>query len=206
MAVDKDALVRDALRGHGEAAHAPIPDGMIGAHPDVAKLAFDPAGASTLLDGANYRKPEGSDLRTLPSTSEPFSVILTVVDTPEFIRMAELISEQLADVGVGVEIRPVSAEEFLPSVVASRSYELLLSGTLLGIDPDPYPFWHSSQANSGLNLAGYANRNADALLEEARAAVDADLRAEKYRAFQDLLSEEVPAVFLARGTNAYAPR
>ncbi|MDP3995325.1 MAG: hypothetical protein Q8P78_01785, partial [bacterium] len=78
-----------------------------------------------------------------------------------------------------------------------RAYEVLLFGQIIGRDPDPYPFWHSSQANDpGLNLALYQNKAVDALLEDSRRTSSADERQEKYVAFQKQLSEDIPAIFL----------
>ena len=38
----------------------------------------------------------------------------------------------------------------------------LLFGQVLGIIPDPFPFWHSSQKiYPGLNLSGYSNKKVD---------------------------------------------
>jgi peptide/nickel transport system substrate-binding protein len=73
----------------------------------------------------------------------------------------------------------------------------LLFGQILGRDPDPYAFWHSSQSNDpGLNLALYSNKEVDELLEDARQTSNYEEREEKYIEFQQLLSEDVPAVFL----------
>ncbi len=67
----------------------------------------------------------------------------------------------------------------------------------MGIDPDPFSFWHSSQKKDpGLNLALYDNKNADKLLEEARQTLAADIRAQKYVLFQNLILEDMPAIFL----------
>ena len=68
---------------------------------------------------------------------------------------------------------------------------------ILGRDPDPFAFWHSSQRNDpGLNIALYANISADKLLEEARTISDGKKREEKYAEFQKQIGKDVPAVFL----------
>jgi len=67
----------------------------------------------------------------------------------------------------------------------------------LNYDPDPFTFWHSSQKKDpGLNLALYYNTEADKLLEEARQETNQDIRGEEYRKFQELVVEDVPAIFL----------
>ena len=67
----------------------------------------------------------------------------------------------------------------------------------MGLIPDPYPFWHSSQKrNPGLNLSLYNNKEVDKLLEEARQTLDERERLKKYQEFQEIMIEDVPVVFL----------
>ena len=51
----------------------------------------------------------------------------------------------------------------------------------------------------GLNLSQFKNNESDALLESARFTSDKKTREEKYKEFQKILNEELPAIFL------YAP-
>lgn len=210
QAIDKAKLVSDVLAGHGRAIDAPILPGTLGEHPDVAKVAFDPAAASQALQDAGYSLPEGATVRTLkkaPADGTPNELALTIttVQNPEFVRAAEIIAAELGAIGIRTDVKPVEGGSFYADVVSPKSYQVLLTGTLLGLDPDPYPFWHSSQTKeNGLNFALYANRNADTLLEAARKTVNTDDRAKAYRDFQDLIAADVPAVFLYQSTYAYA--
>lgn len=215
-AINKQAIVDDALQGHGNVINAPILPGSIGYHPDIKVIAQDAAAANALLDGTDYNWIEGDAFRSKPKTEsdeedgeenarEELALEITTVDQAEFIRAAEILKEQLAAVGMRVDVRVVASETFYDEVLKDRTYDALLTATQFGIDPDPYPFWHSSQVVApGLNLARYANRNADKLLEEARQTTDDAVRAERYRAFQDLLVEDLPAVFLFQSTYTYA--
>jgi peptide/nickel transport system substrate-binding protein len=135
---------------------------------------------------------------------QPLRLNLTTINSMQFLRAAEAIKDQLAQIGILVEIQTVASEDFYSTVITPRNYELLLTGVLLGADPDPYPFWHSSQASTGLNLADYENEEVDTLLEEARISTDELERAEKYIAFQNLLAEDYPAIFLYQSTYTYA--
>ena len=73
----------------------------------------------------------------------------------------------------------------------------MLFGEIVGIDPDPYPFWHSSQAGeAGLNLSNFINKDADKVLEQARQISDPKKRHDKYVHFQNILNQYLPAIFL----------
>ncbi|MBI4598648.1 peptide ABC transporter substrate-binding protein [Candidatus Uhrbacteria bacterium] len=215
LSLDKQALVDGALGGKGRTVDAPILPGSVGAHPDVAKIAYDSVAANALLDETDFKREEGTVIRSKTRVEkkdgqdvairDELVLSLTTIDQDAFIRAAELLAEQVATAGIRLDVQVVSADALYEEVVKPRSYDILLTGTQLGLDPDPYPFWHSSQIRDpGLNLALYANREVDTLLEEARALADPVARAEKYRAFQDKLAEDVPAVFLYQAKYAYA--
>lgn len=122
---------------------------------------------------------------------------ITTINTEEYSRTAEEIAKMWAKIGVKTNIEKINASRLVREVIKNRNYGILLYGEVTGGDPDPYPFWHSSQAEfPGLNLALFANRTADKLLEDARGAVSEEKRAEYYGKFQNLLTEEVPAIFL----------
>ena len=77
---------------------------------------------------------------------------------------------------------------------------------MVGSDPDPFAFWHSSQRNDpGLNIALYTNPEADKLLEEARITIEPDTRRKKYEEFQEILLEDKPALFLYSPYYIYVP-
>ena len=71
-------------------------------------------------------------------------------------------------------------------------YELVLGG-----DPDPYAYWHSSQSTTGgLNFANYSNIIADDALAGGRTRTDKAYRDERYRIFVRQWLSDIPAVAL----------
>lgn len=132
-------------------------------------------------------------------------ITITTADTPEYSKTAELMSTMWQAAGVRTSIQKISSQQIVRELLQKRNYQTLLYGEIVGFDPDPFPFWHSSQIDyPGLNLAGYANRNADKLLEQARTTLDSTARNDFYKQFQDLLAKDVPAIFLFSPTYSYA--
>ncbi|MEK7147909.1 MAG: hypothetical protein AAB758_01270, partial [Patescibacteria group bacterium] len=83
------------------------------------------------------------------------------------------------------------------NVIRPRHFDALLFGEVVGRDTDLYPFWHSSQRNDpGLNIALYANSRTDKFLDEARSSSDHSVTENSYKAFNDELKKDMPAVFL----------
>jgi len=131
-------------------------------------------------------------------------IIITTSDNEQYRKVAELIASFWQDVGVKTNIVQVGAHDMIRDVLKERNYSVLLYGEIVGSDPDPYPFWHSSQVNyPGLNLARFSNRNVDSLIEKARGVTDTAQLASIYKSFQTALLAEYPAIFLYSPTYTY---
>jgi peptide/nickel transport system substrate-binding protein len=129
---------------------------------------------------------------------------LTTVDQPEYVKTANLLKTSWEALGASVELRIMNATRVDKEVISPRNYDAFLYGEIVGADPDPYPFWHSSQMlEGGLNLSNYYNKDVDKILEESRKLINADERAKKYIDFQNILAEDVPALFLYSPTYDY---
>lgn len=210
-AIDKSTLVSEVYGESARVIHAQILPGQIG-YDETLTDTYDPSAANTLLTDAGYTQEEGSAVRllkaSLQSEEEPgktLRVTLTTPDLPDMRLVAEKIQTDLKAVGIEVELSFISTELINTDVIAPRNFELLLAPILFEADPDPYPFWHSSQSKgSGLNLVGYSNSEVDTLLVEARALTDQTARTEKYKQFQALLAKDVPVLYLYQSTYGYA--
>ena len=61
-------------------------------------------------------------------------------------------------------------------------------------DPDPYPFWHQTEATGGQNYSQWDNRAASEYIEQARVIANMDTRMRLYRNFQVIFARELPAL------------
>lgn len=108
---------------------------------------------------------------------------------------------------LGLEARITVYEEtqdFIANVISKRNYDILVYEIELGADPDPLPYYHSSQANSaGLNLSSYRNSLVDDLLVGARETLDTTLRARKYESFLEYWVADVPAIGIYQANMTY---
>lgn len=120
-------------------------------------------------------------------------------------RVGEELKAQLEALGFSVNFMTYDeTQDFIANIVSKRNYDILLYEIELGADPDPLPYYHSSQAKaSGLNLSNYRNSMVDDLLIAARGTVDTTLRAKKYESFLKYWVEEVPAIAIYRGNMTY---
>lgn len=130
---------------------------------------------------------------------------ITTVQNEEYKKTAELIAGFWQNIGVKTKMEFIEPRDFARKVLKDRDYDILLYGEIVGNDPDPFPYWHSSQIDyPGLNLSRYVNRNVDTLIQEARETTDEAVVIESYKKFQDLILAEIPAIFLYMPTYTYA--
>ena len=128
---------------------------------------------------------------------------LVTYDTLKYREIAQQITDKWSQNGVKITIDVKDNVTMQKEVLPKRDYDLLLYGLDYGEDPDPYPFWHSSQAKEdGMNLSNFKNTKADKLLEQARLEFDFAKRQEKYAEFQKILDDETP-MFVVEHQNYY---
>jgi peptide/nickel transport system substrate-binding protein len=157
-----------------------------------------------MLDAAGWKQEaEGAARR---KDGRPLRFVLLTNDRRERVRLAEVLQQQLGQVGIEVEVQATGTGGLVQDFLLPRRYEMALySWDQQGFDPDPYALWHSTQqAPNGLNVAGFANRRADDLMERARRAVDQNERTRQYAEFQSLFAEEVPSLPLYYPTYDFA--
>lgn len=210
FATDKDELLKIALENKGVVVNTPIVPNMLGYDANLNRYEYDQERARTILKENGWEKMNEKELKKLKEEGEGkegilyhskkkkfLEITLTVPDYPELVKTADLLKQQWGKIGLKLNLDIVDTSETLQNKINERNYEALLFGEVLQPDPDPTPFWHSSSKQSpGLNLAMFENEEVDGILDSARQEVNVDKRAELYRRFQEIVGQELPALFL----------
>ncbi len=206
QAIDKDKIVRDVLFGYGTPIDSPIPLYVIPRgdsqntistpRQDVLKKVEDDlskAGWKKNADG--FLEKTTTDKKNKITTKLEFSI--STGNAPELVKTAELIQQDLAAVGIKVEIKSFETGNLNQNVIRPRKYDALLFGQVINRNLDLYAFWHSSQkTDPGLNIALYSNSKVDKILEDAFVSLNEDARVKKYIQFETEIKKDMPAVFL----------
>jgi len=193
-ATDREEIINKILNGNGNPIYAPILPGMVGYSDDIEKRPFDLEKADKILDDAGWTRGEDGVRK---KNGVPLEINLATTDWDELRQTAEMIKEQWEKIGARVNLNILSVSDIQQNYIRPREYEALLFGQVLGADPDPYSFWHSTQKKDpGLNLSFFGDNKADSLIEAGRAEFDGAKRADIYKEFQQIVTKENPAVFL----------
>ncbi len=209
LAINREYIIQTALAGQGIIPVGPIMPGTWAYADGLENHPFDPIEAERLLESLEWELPAGA----APGTPEfvrskddqSLSLELVHGDNAVQSRIAAAVRTYWQAIGVQVTLVPVDDEALLDEYLRPRAYEVLLSELDLGRypDPDPYPLWHDSQAETGQNYSGYSDRNSSIWLEQARTNPDAGRRAELYRSFQYRFQDQLPALLLYYPTHTY---
>jgi oligopeptide transport system substrate-binding protein len=195
LALDREALARNVLRGGESAVDSLVPPGLPGYEP--ASLGpSDPDRARQLLAEAGH--PGGVGLPPLellyPHNAATADFCAAVADTWQ----REL----------GVELRLVNQafEVYLDSTVSGR-YDVAW-GTWIGDYLDPSTFLEVFLSGSGNNRTGWGDPAYDALLERAVGLADSQARARYFREAEQLLLDAAPIapLFQRRNIQLVSPR
>jgi peptide/nickel transport system substrate-binding protein len=210
LSLNRENIINTALAGQAFPAASPILPGTWTANPALAPAPYDPGQSAQLLDAAGWQLPTsatpGTDAYVRAKNSKALQFTLVYPEDQFHGRVAQLIQAQWAAVGARVALKAVSGTALLKDYLQPRSYDAALVDFDLSRfpDPDPYPFWHQTQATTGQNYSQLDDRTISEPLETARTDPDPATRARLYWTFQDRFAYEVPAVLLWYPTYTYA--
>ena len=195
-AIDRDELVAKIARGAALPGRAEIlpPDHTMAAAP-IKSYDFNPEMAKNRLDQAGYPLPPGQKIRV---DRDDHPLAFDLLCSGQEVRMAEILKQRLAAVGVSMEILAVDGKT-RDSRVRDHRFQLALIGHGgWGGDPD-YLTAHCTQtvahsnspsaSGAGLNMPALASR-----LESQRLETDPAKRRHLIEEIQHLAAEAVPEI------------
>ncbi len=200
QSIDRNRILQEVLDQHGTTINGPFP-------PNIVAPLFLSRATSTPPDIDRIKKNLTDALRAsmpkpkkgTPAQSGELAInLVTASNTPELTKTAELVKDMWAQIGVTTNIETFPQDELEQSVIGPRRYDAFLYGEeVIGNDPDPFAFWHSSQrTHPGLNIALYANASVDGLLEKVRTEQNIEKRRRLYEQTYNEISKDIPAFFL----------
>lgn len=188
-AIDYDGIVDDLMSGGAVKGQTFVPKGMFG-HLAETPYSRDIEQAKSLMDEAGY--------------GDGFSVEMITSPAPPWTDIAAKIKEDLAEIGIDVQIQQVQGAQ-LYEIYRAQDHDMVLAqwGADYG-DPDALgkPFAHARTTGDEAKIKQlawrnmYTNAETSDMVEEAAAELDKERRAELYEEIQRIILDEGPfAIF-----------
>ncbi len=194
QALDRPAMIAGVLAGTGSQAESPIPPSSWAFDPNASVAqASNPTAAAVALKAAGWKK--GSTGWLAPKAKTPYALDLLSPDqasNPIAWATAELVASQWRTFGFKVTHVALPPAD-LVSRLGAGTFEAALVEVNIGLDPDLYPLFASSQAvTGGANLTGIQDSTLDARLVAARAPGTLAVRKAAYSKLQAALVANPP--------------
>ena len=188
-AIDRQAIIDALFTGSGYPSTAPLAPVTFG-YSDLGEIEQDLDLAKSLLAEAGY--PDGFDTK-----------IITTERYQNGIELAEIISQQLAEIGINAEIEVwewsalsaswngITADEFdQPIFIMGAGPSMRdADGGLRGL------YTTSETGLNDRNYGFYSNAEVDALIEQGMQETDQQKRVEIYKEAMEILYREDPVAF-----------
>ncbi len=202
-ATDRKAIIEDICAGDALAIHSHQIPSSWASTDDLLEYDHDPDRAIALLLEAGYTDIGSDGIRQKPSGERLALTMLSTMESQEAEAVVMALRAQWREVGIDLAPEFHEWNVLLEEYVERGRFEAYLLGWRLGLDPDAYSFFHSSQAAAGedgyvlgFNDVGFKNDRADWLLEEGRRTTDPGERKVIYEELQQIINEQLPYLFL----------
>jgi peptide/nickel transport system substrate-binding protein len=197
-AIDKQEIIDGVYLGLGINIASPYKPGTRWSNASLTPYPYAPNKAKELLKEAGFADSDGDGI--LERDGKAFSFEIITNQNKEREKSAVLIQRRLKDIGIDVQIRAIEWASFISRFIKTGDFDVVVLGWSLGLDPDQYSIWHSSQQAPGqFNFIGYNNATVDKLLEQGRLELNPDKRMKIYHEFSRVLLEDSPIVYLSAG-------
>ncbi|MBN1105185.1 MAG: peptide ABC transporter substrate-binding protein [Deltaproteobacteria bacterium] len=195
MAVDVERIIRYVLHGQGEPITGPFVKQTDYYNHRVNPVSYDPKGALRLLEEAGWRKNREGWLERDGKRLQ-FTLI---TNSGNDLRKAVMAIVQDAWRQIGIDVRTDLLEwsVFIQERVDKADFDALILGWQMGIEPDLFQIWHSSQTHPyQLNFVGFRNTQADDLIIKIRQEYDHARQAAYCHRLHEIIAGEQPYTFL----------
>ena len=195
MAIDVGKIIKYVLYDQGERITGPFVKQTDYYNDNIEPLPYDPDGALRLLREVGWIRNEDGWLEKDGKRLQ-FTLI---TNNGNNLRKAVLAIAQDAWRHIGIDVRTDLLEwsVFIQERVNTGDFDALILGWSMGIEPDLYQIWHSSQSNPHqLNFVGFKDQKADDLIVRIRREYDHDRQVAYCHRLHEIIESQQPYTFL----------
>lgn len=181
FAIDREGITQATMFGNATVNQTAIPESSLW-YTEFTEFSFDQERATELLDDA------GVDPASIPME------IMVATDYPETVTAAQIIVDQLSQIGISATIKQLDFGTWLDAQ-GEGDFDMLMMGWLGNLDPDDF-YYSQHHSAGGNNYQGFSNSRVDELLEQGRVETDEAVRYDIYAEVAHLVAREASYIYL----------
>lgn len=195
MAINREAILKAVYDRQAQLATSPIPPSSWAYNKQVTRVRYNTQQAKQLLAEAGYENGFTIDIWAMP---------IQRAYNPNARKMAEMMQQDLAKIGVKARIISYEWGTFLARVAQGLHHSVLLGWNADNGDPSNFlnPLLSCASARSGNNYAKWCHPEFDQLILNASQSSDIQQRKEFYLQAQTLFKEEAPWLTIAHANKS----
>lgn len=186
FAINREQIVRNVWFGLGKVATGSISSTSQYYTNDVDKYPYDPRKAEELLEQAGFKKDASGVRLKLTYEISPLG--------SEYLRLGEVLKQQLARVGVQIELRTQDSASSSRRVYSDYDFSFFTAYIGTYADPQLAVYW-SRNIIKGVpfsNASHFSNPDMDRLLESVQVENNPQKRTQEFHEIQRIAARDLP--------------
>lgn len=189
--INRQQIVDQFFAGYGRVPQTDVSPGSWVFNPQSTNYNYDPQATRSLLADAGFTL----DAERGFWSKDGEKLALKLLTTKDFQELAEILSTSLRAMEIPNEIEVVEYSTLRLRYLQKSSFDVVVWSRSCGPDPECTLVWSS---DGPLNFSKFQNKRVDELLSLGRTATTRETRIPAYAEIQDILSYELPWVFIAQ--------
>ena len=191
-AIDKDNIISAVYNNQKIPASYPLDYGSYLYSVDNNSSGYNAEQAKKILEDNGWTYSNNKWRKNIEGRTTTLKLTLTVCkDNESRLQVADIIKQQLENIGISVTIKTVSASAY-QECLESKDYQILLTGIYNSYKPDLSYFF-----NSG-NISNYTNDDIISMLSSSMSTKNYDALKNNYQKIYSIYKDEVPFIGLYR--------
>lgn len=194
MMVNRRLIIDTLYGGFAMLPSSDYPEGGSVASKTATNWAYDPDAGERLLHEAGFEK-RGNGWYQQGMQEAARKLFVRILTLKDFVAVAQAVAADFENRSIDCEVELVEYSTLKDQFLKKGEFQAVVFSRSMGPDPDSRLFWSS---NGSLNYSRYQNPLMDKLLANAYTATTEAQRTRLYEQAQDILSREVPWIFISQ--------
>ena len=189
-AIDRGNIIGNVFAGKYYATDFPLGFGSWLDSTIDNNSTYNTANVNKVLEEAGWTLRKGNWQKTINHKTQKLVVKLLVKSSDtNRVNIANVIRNQLAQVGIGVDIRLLNDAQFNNSLTA-KDYDMVLMSSDVSASPNLSTYFGEN------NLANYTTNETNEIMKEINNSTDENVLKEKYKRLKEIYINDVPYISL----------